>query len=320
MKMKKKKKVLILGSGPSGYTSALYLARANLNPILITGNLVGGQLTQTNNIENWPGSYKKLTGFTLMKNMKKQILKFKVKIIMDHIKSVNFKKKPFELIGENKKKYFANSIILSTGSSPRFLNIALEKEYLGKGISTCAICDGFFYKNKEVAVIGGGNTAVEEALYLSKIAKSVHLVHRRKYFTAENILLKKLLNKVKKKKIFLYKNYIVKKILKNNNLISGILIQKYIKKNSKKKLKILINGIFIAIGNIPNTSLFKNQIDMKNNYIITKKYSKKYISQTNIKGIFAAGDVINNTYKQAIIASASGCIAALDAEKYLNSI
>ncbi|CAL4321448.1 thioredoxin-disulfide reductase [Buchnera aphidicola] len=319
MKKNKKKyiynKIIILGSGPAGYTAGIYLARANLSPIIITGNNPGGQLTNTNTIENWPGDYNTLTGLEFVERLKKHAIKFNTKIIHDQIIKVNLKKKPFKLIGEN-KKYQAHAIIIATGSTPRYLGLKSESKFLGKGISTCAICDGFFYKEKIIAIVGGGNTALEECLYLSNIVKKIHLIHRKKYFTAEKILIKKIYQKIEQKKIVFHKNSVIKKIIGEKNKIKYLIIESVIK---KQILKIEISGLFIAIGNTPNTQIFSNKIKMKNGYIVVSKNSQKYSSQTNIPGIFAAGDIIYNTYKQAVIAASSGCISALDAEKYLES-
>ncbi|WP_343187596.1 thioredoxin-disulfide reductase [Buchnera aphidicola (Periphyllus koelreuteriae)] len=308
-------KIIIIGSGPAGYTAGIYSARANLNPIIISGNLPGGQLTNTNMIENWPGDYKTLNGIKFINRLKKHALKFNTKIINDHIISVNFHSKPFILNGEI-NKYTTNAVIIATGAIPKYLNINSEKLFLGKGVSTCAICDGFFYKNKIVSVIGGGNSALEEALYLSNIAKTVHLIHRRDVFTAEKILINRILKKIKNKKIIFHKSFIVKKIIGDSIKVKKIKIQSV---KNKEIIKINLSGVFIAIGYKPNTKIFKKKIKMKNNYI-TLKNSKKYLSQTNIPGIFAAGDVVYNSYRQAITASSSGCIASLDAEKYIEHL
>ncbi len=311
--MKKIIKILIIGAGPAGYTASIYLSRANLKPILITGKYDGGQIIKSNNIENWPGEYKKINGFKLMNNIKKQSLNFKTKIINDKIININIKNNYFKIIGKY-NNYLTKTLIIATGSIPKTLGLINEKKLYGKGISTCSICDGYLYKNKTVAVIGGGNTAIEESLFLSKIVKKIYLIHRRKKLTAEKILLNKLYIKIKQKKIIFYKNYIIKKINKKNNILDNIYILST-KNNNLKKIK--INGLFILIGYKPNTKIFLKKINLdKNGYIIINK-NKKYKSMTNIKGIFAAGDVTNNNYKQAIIASASGCIAAIEVQKYL---
>lgn len=308
-------KIIILGSGPAGYSAGIYSARANLNPIIITGNIPGGQLMQTNMIENWPGDYNTLLGSDFIQRLKKHALKFNTRIINDHINFIDFNSKPFYLLG-NDNFYTADSIIISTGAVPKKLNIHSESLFFGKGISTCAICDGFFYKNKTICIIGGGNTALEESLYLSNIVKKIHLIHRRDFFTAEKILVTKIMKKIFDKKIIFHKSYKVEKFIGDISLKSI-----RIKSIKTKKIKnINVSGAFLAIGNIPNTKIFRNYLKMKNEYILIEKKSKKYSSQTNIPGIFAAGDVIYGSYRQAITAASSGCIAALDSEKYLDSL
>ncbi|WMC19651.1 MAG: thioredoxin-disulfide reductase [Enterobacteriaceae bacterium PC38] len=314
----KHSKLLIIGSGPAGYTAAIYGARANLKPLLITGLNKGGQLITTNLIENWPGDFKNITGYNLMDRMYKHAKKFETEIIFDYIKKTNFKKTPFLLIGE-KNTYTCNSLIIATGASAKYLKIPSVEFYKGKGISTCATCDGFIYKNKKVAVIGGGNNAIEETLYLSNIANEVHLIHRRNKFKAEKILINRLIEKIKKKKIFIHTNYIVEKINGNGKIVTSIDIKKFNHNNNNNIKNILINGIFFAIGQKPNTEIFNGQLKLKNGFIKVKnkEYNK---TQTNINGIFAAGDVIDKFYRQAITSAASGCMAALDAEHYLENI
>ncbi len=313
--MKKIEKLLIIGSGPSGYTAAIYAARANLKPILITGINEGGQIIKSYKIENWPGN-KKINGYKLIKNMKKQALKFKTKIINDYIKKVNFKKKPFKIYGNN-NIYFSKSIIIATGCKSKMLGLPIENKLYGKGISTCTSCDGYFYKNKIVAIIGGGNNAIEESLLLCKFSKKIFLIHRKNTFTADKYLLNKLKKQIIKKKIILIKNYTVYNLKPKKNLF----ILK-IKSNIKNKKKnIYINGLFLAIGYIPNSKIFNKYIKLdKNKYIIINYKINKYKSMTNIDGIFSSGDVTNCKYKQAIIASSSGCKAALDVQKYLENI
>ncbi len=312
--MKKINKIIIIGSGPSGYTSAIYLARANLKPILITGKNEGGQIIKSNKIENWPGK-KKISGIKLINNMKKQAINFNTKIIYDKIKKIKIYKKIFIILG--KKKYLSKSIIIATGCKPKLLNIKNEKKLYGKGISNCAYCDGFFYKNKIIAIVGGGNNAIEECILMYKIAKKIFIIHRKEKFTSDKILFKKIKNKIKKKKIIFLKNYIILKIKKKKKYIYLKL-----KSNKKKKIKkIKINGLFISIGYKPNTKIFKNLIKLdKNKYIKINYKNSEYTSMTNIKGIFACGDVTNYKYKQAIIASSLGCIAALDVQKYLENL
>ncbi|WMC20240.1 MAG: thioredoxin-disulfide reductase [Enterobacteriaceae bacterium PSpyr] len=311
----KHNKLLIIGSGPAGYTAAIYGARANLKPLLITGLNPGGQLITTNLIENWPGDFQNITGYNLMDRMYKHAKKFKTEIIFDYIKKTNFKKSPFLLIGE-KNTYTCDSLIIATGASAKYLKIPSIEFYKGKGVSTCATCDGFIYKKKKVAVIGGGNNAIEETLYLSNITNEVHLIHRRNKFKAEKILINRLIKKSKKKKIFIYTNYIVEKINGNGKIITSIDIKNLNNNNIKN---IIINGVFLAIGQKPNTKIFNDQLKLKNGFIEIEnnEYNK---TQTNIKGIFAAGDVMDQFYRQAITSAASGCMAALDAERYLENI
>lgn len=315
MKKIKYKKIIVLGSGPAGCTAAIYAARENLNPILITGTEPGGQLTTTEKIENWPGGNKNLTGTKLMNNMLKHVEKFigKKNIIIDHIYKVNFINKPFQLIGNN-TIYKCDSLIIATGASAKYLNIESENKFIGKGISVCATCDGFFYKNKKIAIIGGGNTAIEEAIYLSNIASKIYIIHRKDHFRAEKILIKRLEEKSKKKKIILLKNYFIKKFLEKNNNLIGIKI-KSLKKNKEKK--ILVEGVFIAIGRKPNTDIFSKYLKLENGYIKINSKTKDKKTQTSIPGIFAAGDVIDSKYRQAITAAATGCMAAIDAKEYL---
>lgn len=318
-KLKKYNKLLILGSGPAGYTAAIYSARANLNPTLITGVNQGGQLITTNEIENWPGDYKILNGSSLMNRMKKHSLKFNTDIIVDNIYETNLKNKPFLLIGE-KFEYFADAIIIATGSSARYLGLTSESKFIGKGVSACATCDGYFYINKKVAVVGGGNTALEEALYLSNIVSEVHLIHRRKIFRAEKILIDRIMKKVNKGNITLHLDYVVKEIVGSTE--SGVNAVNLEKTFTKKNKNLNISGIFIAIGHIPNTKIFKNQLELKNGGYIKVKNSgfRGSNSQTSIKGVFAAGDVMDHIYRQAITSAATGCIAALDAEYYLDNL
>lgn len=311
-----KSKLLILGSGPAGYTAAIYAARANLNPILITGLQPGGQLTTTDRIENWPGSPDKLTGSMLMDRMNIHAIKFGTKIYFDHIYQVDFKHQPFTCYGN--KQYKSDAIIIATGASARYLGIPSEELYKGKGVSACAVCDGFFYKNHPVSVVGGGNTAIEEALYLSNIASQVHLIHRRSEFRAEKILVNRMLKKSYSGKIILHTNYIVKEILGDSQKVNAVLLEST---NKKKEKKILVSSIFIAIGHVPNTSIFCNQIPLKNNYICIRPIDNlQYRTATAISGIFSAGDVSDYLYRQAITAAGFGCMAALDVEHYLNNL
>lgn len=308
-------KLLILGSGPAGYTASIYAARANLNPILVSGLEIGGQLNNTINIENWPGNPEKLTGPDLMHRMKVHTVNFKTKIINDYIIKVNLQQRPFHIYG-NKYEYKCDALIISTGGSARHLEIPSAKQYQGKGVSTCATCDGFFFKNQIVAVVGGGNTAVEESLYLSNIANTVHLIHRSTQFKAEKILIDRLMHTVKNKNIILHTNCIVEEILGDNLEVKGIRIQNT---EYRKKYTITLQGIFIAIGYIPNTSIFKNQLILNNNgYINVQSGTSGNSTSTSIDGVFAAGDVMDYNYRQAITAAGTGCMAAIDAERYLS--
>jgi|TARA_Y100000766_G_scaffold52768_1_gene42706 thioredoxin reductase (NADPH) len=303
--------LIILGSGPAGYTSAIYAARANLKPTLITGLEVGGQLTTTTEVENWPGDFEDLQGPDLMVRMKKHAEKYNVNIIHDHIKSVDFGTKPLILNGQ-KDSYKSQSLIIATGASAKYLGLESEKEFLGKGVSACATCDGFFYKDQEVAVIGGGNTAVEEALYLSNICSKVHLIHRRDEFRAEKILQDRMYKKVQEGKIALVLNSNLKEVL-GDQVVTGITVID----NADTESHLKVDGVFIAIGHKPNTDIFVDQIDMKDGYIITKSGFDHGATSTSIPGVFAAGDVADYTYRQAITSAGFGCMAALDAEQFL---
>jgi len=305
-------KLIILGSGPAGYTSAIYAARANLEPTLITGLEVGGQLTTTTEVENWPGDFQDLQGPDLMIRMKKHAEKYNVKIINDHVKKVDFTQSPLQLMGE-RDSYETKSLIIATGASAKYLGLESEKRFLGKGVSACATCDGFFYKDQEVAVIGGGNTAVEEALYLSNICSKVHLVHRRDEFRAEKILQDRMFNKVREGKISLVLNSNLKEVL-GDQVVDSIKIEN----NDGEESIINLDGVFIAIGHKPNTDIFEGQLEMKDGYIVTKSGFDHGATSTSIPGVFAAGDVADYTYRQAITSAGFGCMAALDAEKYLS--
>ncbi|MFT8229836.1 MAG: thioredoxin-disulfide reductase [Enterobacterales bacterium] len=310
----KHSKLIILGSGPAGYTAAIYAARAQLDPILITGSQYGGQLSTTNQVENWPGDINSISGITLIKRMENHAKKFNTKVVYDHIINVNLKVKPFLLNGNN--NYTCDSLIIATGASVKYLGLSSEFDYQGKGVSYCATCDGFFFKNKIVAVIGGGNSAIEEALYLSKISKHVHLIHRNDFFKAEKIIFNKFIKKVKHGNITLHKNFVLEKIHGNTKRVTKIYLKNTLQNTYKT---IYIDGVFIAIGHTPNTFLFKNQLKLqKNGYIYVKSGIDGNFTSTSIDGVFAAGDVIDSIYRQAITSSGTGCMAALDAEKYLN--
>ncbi len=300
------RKLIILGSGPAGYSAGIYAARAGLDPILITGLEIGGQLTTTTDVENWPGDHDDLQGPDLMERMKNHAEKFDVKIINDHIEEVNVKDKPIELKGND--TYLAESLIIATGASAQYLGIESEEKFLGRGVSACATCDGFFYKDKEVAVIGGGNTAAEEALYLSNICSKVHLIHRRDSLRAEKILQDRIFAKEKDKKIEIHWNSQLQEVI-GDELVSKIIL------DSGKTLD--LEGVFIAIGHKPNTDMFIDQLDMKNGYISINSGLSGNVTQTSVDGVFAAGDVADSVYRQAITSAGFGCMAALDAQKFL---
>lgn len=310
-------RLLILGSGPAGYTAAVYASRANLNPVLITGMEKGGQLTTTTDVDNWPGDVEGLTGPALMDRMEQHAKRFNTEIIFDHIAEVNLSSKPFELIGDSKKKYTADALIIATGASAKYLGIPSEQAFMGKGVSACATCDGFFYKNQRVAVIGGGNTAVEEALYLSNIASHVTLIHRRDKFKAEKILITQLMKKVETGNITILWNTILDEILGDETGVTGIRVTEV---TSKSQQDIALQGVFIAIGHLPNTSIFESQLNMIGGYITVQGGSSGNATATNVSGVFAAGDVADHVYRQAITSAGSGCMAALDAEKYLDAM
>ena len=309
--LEKHTKVLILGSGPAGYTAAIYASRAMLKPILISGIEPGGQLSITTNVENYPGFAGVIQGPWLMEQMKEQAKTVGTELIDDHIKEVKLNEKPFQAIGDNGQIYTADSLIISTGAQARWLNIKSEQEFRGFGVSACATCDGFFFKEKEVAVVGGGNAAVEEAIFLTKFALKVKLIHRRDKLRAEKLLQKKLMNN---KKIEIIWDSVVEDVLgdKNPKSVNALKI-KNIKSNKVSELK--VDGLFIAIGHVPATSLFKGQLDMdKEGYVVTKPDS----TVTNIPGVFAAGDVKDKIFRQAVTAAGMGCMAALEAEKFLS--
>lgn len=310
-------KLIILGSGPAGYTAAIYAARANLSPVIITGRTQGGQLTTTTEVDNWPGAVDGIQGLALMENMEKHASRFKTNIIFDHIVQANLQTKPFELIGNDDTMYTADALIIATGASAKYLGLASEQAYLSKGVSGCAICDGFFYRGKPVAVIGGGNAAVEEALYLANIASHVTLIHRRDKFRSEKILIEKLMEKSKTGNITIIYNHVLEEVLGNENFVTGINI-KNVNGNTVKTIDLA--GVFIAIGHEPNTKIFAGQLELNNGYIVTKRGQASNASATSIPGVFAAGDVCDPTYKQAITSAGLGCMAALDVEKYLDAI
>ncbi|WWP01398.1 MAG: thioredoxin-disulfide reductase [Candidatus Dasytiphilus stammeri] len=312
------KKLIILGSGPAGYTAAIYAARAHLKPVLITGIETGGQLTTTLEIENWPGDSIDLTGPKLMDRMHEHAVKFNTKIVYDHIKKVNLQNRPFCLFGEN-EEYNCDALIVATGASARYLGLKSEEAFKGKGVSACATCDGFFYKNQKVAVIGGGNTAVSDALYLAKIARKVHLIHRREHFRADKILISRLMEQVKSGKILLHYKYIIEEIIGDHMGVIGVRLCP-VEPHTTEVKSISVTGVFIAIGHQPNTAMFRGQLEMENGYIIVKSGYPGSATETSIKGVFAAGDVMDPIYRQAITSAGTGCMAALDAERYIDGI
>lgn len=309
----KKAKVLILGSGPAGCTAALYAARANLAPVLITGIAQGGQLMTTTDVDNWPADVHGVQGPDLMQRFLEHTERFKTEIIFDHISEVDFSKRPFTLKGDS-GEYTAETLIIATGASAKYLGLPSETAFMGKGVSGCATCDGFFYREQEVCVVGGGNTAVEEALYLSNIASKVYLVHRRDKFKAEAILIDKLHEKVAAGKIVLKIHRTLQQVLGDASGVNGVRLQNT-EDNSTEDLP--LQGCFIAIGHHPNTDIFEGQLDMKDGYIITRGGLQGFATMTSVPGIFAAGDVQDHVYRQAITSAGTGCMAALDAQRYL---
>nr|WP_136249690.1 thioredoxin-disulfide reductase [Ningiella ruwaisensis] len=308
--------LLILGSGPAGYSAAVYAARANLNPVLLTGIQQGGQLTTTTDVENWPGDPEGLTGPDLMVRMQKHAEKFDTEIIFDHINETKLDERPFVLKGDN-GIYTCDALIIATGASAKYLGLESETNFMGKGVSACATCDGFFYKNQKVAVVGGGNTAVEEALYLSNIASEVHVIHRRDTFRSEKILADRLMEKAKNGNVVLHLNKTLEEVVGDEMGVSGIKIKDTL---SDEISSLDVMGVFIAIGHSPNTSIFEGQLEMKDGYIVVNSGLHGNATQTSVPGVFAAGDVSDHVYRQAITSAGTGCMAALDAEKYLDAL
>ncbi|ELI0375518.1 thioredoxin-disulfide reductase [Vibrio cholerae] len=311
----KHSKLLILGSGPAGYTAAVYAARANLKPVLVTGMQQGGQLTTTTEVENWPGDAEGLTGPALMERMKEHAERFDTEIVFDHINSVDLSSSPFRLTGDS-QEYTCDALIISTGASAKYLGLESEEAFKGRGVSACATCDGFFYRNQKVAVVGGGNTAVEEALYLSNIASEVHLIHRRDSFRSEKILIDRLMDKVANGNIILHTHRTLDEVLGDEMGVTGVRL-KDTQSDMTENLDVM--GVFIAIGHQPNSQIFEGQLEMKNGYIVVKSGLEGNATQTSIEGVFAAGDVMDHNYRQAITSAGTGCMAALDAERYLDS-
>lgn len=312
----KHSKLLILGSGPAGYTAAVYAARANLNPVMITGMQQGGQLTTTTEVENWPGGAADMTGPGLMEEMKAHAERFNTEMIFDHINETDFSQRPFRLKGDS-AEYTCDALIISTGASAKYLGLESEEAFKGRGVSACATCDGFFYRNQKVAVVGGGNTAVEEALYLSNIAAEVHLIHRRDTFRSEKILIDRLMDKVENGNIILHTDRTLDEVLGDEMGVTGVRL-KDTKSDATEDLEVM--GAFIAIGHQPNTAIFNGQLDMENGYIKVKSGLVGNATQTSIEGIFAAGDVMDHNYRQAITSAGTGCMAALDAERFLDAL
>ncbi len=307
-------RLIILGSGPAGYTAAVYAARANLDPVLITGLIQGGQLTTTTDVDNWPGDVEGLQGPDLMLRMKSHAERFDTKVVCDHINSVDLKQRPFLLRGDN-VSYSCDALIIATGASAQYLGLDSEQAFMGKGVSACATCDGFFYRNKPVAVIGGGNTAVEEALYLSNICSHVTLVHRRDSLRAEKILQKKLFEREEEGKVSIQWNHVLEDVLGDDMGVNGARICHV---SSGESLEIAVDGVFIAIGHVPNSDIFKGQLDMKNGYVVVNTGLDGMATQTSTSGVFAAGDIADQVYRQAVTSAGFGCMAALDAEKFLD--
>jgi thioredoxin reductase (NADPH) len=315
--MTKHARLLILGSGPAGYTAAVYAARANLKPVLITGLEQGGQLMTTTEVDNWPGDVHGLMGPDLMERMRKHAERFNTELVSDHIHTADLKNRPFKLIGD-RGEYTCDALIIATGATAKYLGLPSEEAYKGKGVSACATCDGFFYKNQHVAVIGGGNTAVEEALYLSNIASKVSVVHRRDAFRAEKILSNELIEKSKHGNVEILWDHQLDEVLGDDSGVTGIRVRSTKDKGQTQELG--SKGVFIAIGHSPNTQLFTGQLEMKNGYIVVKSGVAGGATATSIPGVFAAGDVMDQVYRQAVTSAGTGCMAALDADKYLESL
>ncbi|MCQ2029976.1 thioredoxin-disulfide reductase [Stutzerimonas zhaodongensis] len=310
----KHSRLIILGSGPAGYTAAVYAARANLKPLMITGIQPGGQLTTTTEVDNWPGDVEGLTGPALMERMQKHAERFDTEVVFDHIHTAELQQRPFILKGDS-ATYSCDALIIATGASAQYLGLPSEEAFAGRGVSACATCDGFFYRNQVVAVIGGGNTAVEEALYLSNIAKEVHLIHRREKLRSEKILQDKIMEKAANGNIRLHWNHTLEEVLGDASGVTGVRLKSTL---SGEEQKLELSGVFIAIGHKPNTDLFHGQLEMRDGYLMIKGGSEGDATSTTIPGVFAAGDVADHVYRQAITSAGAGCMAALDAEKFLD--
>ncbi|MCW1935992.1 thioredoxin-disulfide reductase [Pseudomonas sihuiensis] len=308
-------RVIILGSGPAGYSAAVYAARANLKPLLITGIQAGGQLTTTTEVDNWPGDPHGLTGPALMQRMQEHAERFETEIVFDHINAVDLAGKPFTLVGDS-GTYSCDALIIATGASARYLGLPSEEAFMGRGVSACATCDGFFYRGRDVAVVGGGNTAVEEALYLANIASKVTLIHRRETFRAEKILQDKLRARIAEGKIELQLNAEVDEVLGDASGVTGVRLKQY----GGAYRELSVEGLFVAIGHTPNTSLFEGQLALKDGYLVVNGGREGNATATSIPGVFAAGDVADSVYRQAITSAGAGCMAALDVERYLDGL
>ncbi|MGH8363780.1 MAG: thioredoxin-disulfide reductase [Gammaproteobacteria bacterium] len=313
----KHRRLIILGSGPAGYTAAVYAARANLDPMLITGVEQGGQLMTTTEVDNWPGDVEGLMGPALMERMLKHAQRFKTEVILDQINHADLRARPFKLRGDQ-GEYTCDALIIATGATARYLGLPSEEAYKGRGVSACATCDGFFYKGEDVAVVGGGNTAVEEALYLANIAKRVTVVHRRDRFRAEKILANELIEKSRGGNVEILWDHTLDEVLGDDSGVTGVRVRST--KDKTKARKLDLKGLFIAIGHTPNTQLFEGQLDMKNGYIKVKSGIEGNAAATSVAGVFAAGDVMDQVYRQAVTSAGTGCMAALDAEKYLDAL
>jgi thioredoxin reductase (NADPH) len=306
-------RLVILGSGPAGYTAAVYAARAALEPVIITGIEIGGQMTTTTDVDNWPGDDKGVQGPELMERMKRHAERFGTELLYDHITTVDLGKRPFTLTGGS-DTYTCDALIIATGASAKYLGLPSEDAYKGRGVSACATCDGFFFRNQPVAVVGGGNTAVEEALYLSNIASKVTVVHRRDAFRAEKIMINRLIDKAKTGNVEIVWNHTLDEVLGNERAVTGL---RLVSTTSKAKREIPVQGVFIAIGHKPNTDIFAGQLEMEGGYIVVKSGRAGAATATSVAGVFAAGDVADPTYRQAVTSAGTGCMAALDAERYL---
>ena len=316
MSSPKHARVLIIGSGPAGYSAAVYAARANLKPVLVTGVEQGGQLMTTTDVENWPGDPLGVQGPELMQRLLQHAERFNTEIIFDHIHTTHLNEKPIRLVGDA-GTYTCDALIIATGASAQYLGLPSEQQFMGKGVSACATCDGFFYRNQEVAVVGGGNTAVEEALYLSNIASKVTVIHRRDKFRAEPILIDRLMAKVDEGKVVIHWNHTLDEVTGDDSGVTGIVIKSTV---DGKTTPVSVHGLFVAIGHKPNTGIFEGQLEMRNGYLVTRSGLEGMATMTNIEGVFAAGDVQDHVYRQAITSAGTGCMAALDAQRYLESL